>query len=104
MADWARDLDGVAVSRENTYICSEPGQQVIKDDIVQHGLNRVVIASCSPRLHEPTFRQMCEEAGLNSYLFEMANIREQCSWVHSNNKEGSHPKSQGPGGNGPGAG
>jgi heterodisulfide reductase subunit A len=94
VADWAENLDGVAISRENAYICSEPGQQVIKDDIKQHGLNRVVIASCSPRLHEPTFRAMCEEAGLNSYLFEMANIREQCSWVHTSNKDQATQKAK----------
>ncbi len=94
VAEWAAGLDGVAVSRENAYICSEPGQQVIKDDIAEHGLNRVVVASCSPRLHETTFRSMCKEAGLNPYLFEMANIREQCSWVHSHNKEEATQKAK----------
>lgn len=94
VADWAQDLEGVAVSRENAYICSEPGQQVIKDDIREMGLNRVVVASCSPRLHEPTFKQMCSEAGLNPYLFEMANIREQCSWVHPGQKEEATQKAK----------
>ncbi len=73
---------GVVVSSNISYACSEPGQQQIKDDISEHKLNRIVIASCSPRLHEPTFKQMLKEAGLNPYLLEMANLREQCSWVH----------------------
>ena len=82
VAAMAAGLEGVAVSRDVPYACSEPGQQSIKEDIIESGLNRVVIASCSPRLHEPTFRQMLESAGLNPYLLEMANLREQCSWVH----------------------
>jgi heterodisulfide reductase subunit A len=76
--------DGVVVAGDIGYACSEPGQQQIKDDILEHGLDRIVIASCSPRLHEPTFRQMLKEAGLNAYVLEMANLREQCSWVHMN--------------------
>ncbi len=75
-------LDNVAVARDIQYACSEPGQQSIKDDIAEQNLDRVVIASCSPRLHEPTFRHMLESAGLNPYLLEMANLREHCSWVH----------------------
>jgi len=82
VAEWAKGLEGVTVSRDYSYMCSDPGQQLVKQDIREYGLNRIVVASCSPRLHEPTFRQMCAEAGLNPYLFEMANIREQCSWVH----------------------
>ncbi len=82
VAEWAKDVEGVSVSRAYTYMCSDPGQQMVKQDIQEQGLNRVVVASCSPRLHEPTFRKMCEEADLNPYLCEMANIREQCSWVH----------------------
>ena len=76
VAEWAKELEGVVVSRAYSYMCADPGQQLVKEDIREQGLNRVVIASCSPRLHEPTFRQMCAEAGLNPYLFEMANIRE----------------------------
>lgn len=83
VARFAKGLSDVVVSRDNRYICSEPGQQLIQDDIRDHGLNRVVVASCSPRLHEPTFRRACLGAGLNPYLVEMANLREQCSWVHS---------------------
>jgi heterodisulfide reductase subunit A2 len=78
---YARDLDAVVVARDYKFMCSEPGQNLIKDDIKELGLNRVVVASCSPMLHEPTFRHVCQEAGINPYLFQMANIREQCSWV-----------------------
>ena len=82
VAETAAGMDDVVVSKDIGYACSEPGQQQIKDDIIEHGLDRVVVASCSPRLHEPTFRQMLQTAGLNPYLLEMANLREQCSWVH----------------------
>jgi heterodisulfide reductase subunit A len=82
VAQFAQGLDGVVVGRDYQFMCSDPGQDMIKDDIKEHNLNRVVVASCSPRMHERTFRRACEEAGLNPYLFQMANIREQCSWVH----------------------
>ena len=94
VAEWAKGLEGVTVSREYSYMCSDPGQQLVKQDIREFGLNRIVVASCSPRLHEPTFRQMCTEAGLNPYLFEMANIREQCSWVHPHQKEDATEKAK----------
>lgn len=84
VSDSASGLDDVVVARDVPYACSEPGQQGIKEDIATHGLNRIVVASCSPRLHEPTFRRMLQDAGLNPYLLEMANIREHCSWVHMN--------------------
>ncbi len=67
---------------EYKFMCSDPGQGLVKDAIVKHDLSRVVVAACSPRMHEPTFRKACAMAGLNPYLFEMANIREHCSWVH----------------------
>jgi heterodisulfide reductase subunit A len=82
VADIASGYDGVVISKGIGYACSEPGQHEIKNDIEENGLDRVVIASCSPRLHEPTFRQLILSAGLNPYLLEMANLREQCSWVH----------------------
>jgi len=82
VAEFARGLDPVVVARDYKYMCSDPGQNLIKNDIKEQGLNRVVVASCSPRMHEPTFRHACQDAGLNQYLFEMANIREHCSWVH----------------------
>ena len=84
VARQASALSGVVVSKEIPYACSEPGQMTIKEDIKEHHLDRLVVASCSPRLHEPTFRRMMLQAGLNPYLMEMTNLREQCSWVHMN--------------------
>jgi heterodisulfide reductase subunit A len=81
VAGFAQTLDGVVLARDYTYMCSDPGQDLIKQDIQEHGLNRVVVASCSPLMHEPTFRRACEEACLNPFFFQMANIREHCSWV-----------------------
>ncbi len=81
VARFAKGLDSVVVSRDYRFMCSDPGQNLIKEDIKTLGLNRVVVASCSPTMHEPTFRRVCQEAGINPYLFEMANIREHCSWV-----------------------
>ena len=83
VAEFAATLPGVTVARDYLYMCSDPGQRLIQEDIKAHNLNRVVVASCSPRMHEPTFRGAGEQAGLNPYLVEMANIREQCAWVHS---------------------
>ena len=81
VARFAQGLDSVVVARDYKFMCSDPGQELIKKDIRELGLNRVVVASCSPTMHEPTFRRACQEAGVNPYLFEMANIREHCSWV-----------------------
>ncbi|GAB4435313.1 MAG: hypothetical protein Kow00120_02080 [Anaerolineae bacterium] len=81
VAAYAQTLDGVVLAREYSYMCSDPGQDLIKQDIRELGLNRVVVASCSPLMHENTFRTACAEAGLNPFFFQMANIREQCSWV-----------------------
>ena len=83
VCDYAASLPGVAVAREYSYMCSDPGQALIREDIEGFELEKVVVAACSPRLHEHTFRAALEEAGINPYLLEMANIREQCSWVHS---------------------
>jgi heterodisulfide reductase subunit A len=82
VAEFANELPCVVIARDYQYMCSDPGQELIKNDIKERGLNRVVVASCSPRMHEPTFRNACEDAGLNPYCFEMANLREQCAWVH----------------------
>ena len=82
VAKYSSALPHVVLSKHNLYTCSDPGQETIEKDIKEHNLNRVVVASCTPRLHEPTFRRTCRDAGLNQYLFEMANIREHCSWVH----------------------
>jgi heterodisulfide reductase subunit A2 len=81
VVEFARGLPFVTVARDYKFMCSDPGQDMIKNDIRELGLNRIVVASCSPRLHEPTFRHTVAAAGLNPYFFEMANIREQCSWV-----------------------
>ncbi|CAO0823313.1 hypothetical protein DFAR_3630024 [Desulfarculales bacterium] len=94
VAEYAAGLPGVVLSTHDGYCCSEPGQMRIKADIAEHGLNRVVVASCSPRLHESTFRQCVAEAGLNPYLMEMANLREQCSWVHSHDPIAATDKAQ----------
>ncbi len=94
VAEFATSLPHVALSKDYRYVCSDPGLEMIKTDIIEQKLNRVVVASCSPRLHEPTFRKICEEAGLNKYLFEMANIREHCSWVHLHEKEEATEKAK----------
>ncbi|MFB3854135.1 MAG: 4Fe-4S binding protein [Vicinamibacterales bacterium] len=83
VAEQAAKLTGVVVSREYKYMCSDPGQELIRDDVEKHGLNRVVVASCSPLLHEHTFRTATAAAGLNQFYFHMVNIREHASWVHS---------------------
>jgi heterodisulfide reductase subunit A len=76
------EYEGVAYSIDYKYMCSDPGQSIIKQAIKERNLTGVVVAACSPRMHEPTFRRACSEAGLNPYLCEMANLREHCSWVH----------------------
>ena len=92
--EYAASLPDVVTAVRNRYTCADPGQQEIKRQIVEHNLNRVVVASCSPRLHEPTFRNCVSDAGLNPYLFEMANIREQCSWVHLHDRDAATRKAQ----------
>ena len=83
LREYAATLPHVVVARNYKYMCSDPGQELIKTDIAENGLNRVVVAACSPHLHEHTFRSACEEAGLNPYLCHMVNIREHDSWVHT---------------------
>jgi heterodisulfide reductase subunit A len=83
VAEVAKAMPNVVFTMDYKYMCSEPGQGVIRDAIIKHNLNRIVVASCSPRMHEPTFRKTLASAGLNPYLLEMANLREQCSWVHN---------------------
>ena len=82
VAEFAKGLENVVLAKDVLYACSEATQREIIADIQEHGLNRVVVAACSPKMHEPTFRAVLERAGLNKYLLEMANIREQDSWVH----------------------
>jgi heterodisulfide reductase subunit A len=83
VARWAgKNIPDVAISRDYKFMCSSLGQSMIEEDIKKEGLTRVVVAACSPHLHEKTFRRACENAGLNPYLLQMTNIREHCSWVH----------------------
>jgi len=92
--DYAKTLPNVVYAENNLYTCSQDTQEKIKAVIKEHKLNRVVVASCTPRTHEPLFRNTCREAGLNQYLFEMANIRDQCSWVHMKEPEKATAKSK----------
>jgi len=88
------DAENVVISKDIVYACSEPGQQQIKQDILDNNLDRVVIASCSPRLHEATFKKMIDSVGLNPYMLDMANLREQCSWVHMNDRDNATLKAE----------
>jgi heterodisulfide reductase subunit A len=81
VVEMAAKLPKVVIARDHKYTCSEPGQMLIQNDIRELGIDRVVVASCTPRMHEPTFRRTLEAAGLNPYFLEMANIREHVSWV-----------------------
>lgn len=83
----AERFHSVVIARDYPYMCSDPGQELIKKDITEYKLDRIVIAACSPRMHESTFRKTCESAGVNAYCVEIANIREQCSWVHDLKEE-----------------
>jgi heterodisulfide reductase subunit A len=94
VVEYAKTLPYVAYAEDNLYTCSSEGLEKIKDAIHRYNLNRVVVASCTPRTHEPLFRAACEEAGLNKYLFHMANIREQCSWVHMHELEKATEKAK----------
>jgi len=82
VVEYAKTLENVAYAEDNLYTCSQDTQKKIVEKIKEHKLNRVIVASCTPRTHEPLFMETVQEAGLNPYLFEMANIRDQCSWVH----------------------
>ncbi len=94
VAEYAKSLPNVVVAKDYRYMCSDPGQDLIADDIKKHDLNRVVVAACSPNMHEATFRNVLEKAGVNPYLVEMANIREHCSWVHREEPEKATEKSK----------
>jgi len=94
VAEYARGLPGVVFVQRNMYTCSDAGLKEIKTAIVEHRLERVVVAACTPRTHEPLFREACREAGLNPYLFEFVNIRDQCSWVHMREPEAATRKAQ----------
>jgi len=94
VVEYAKTLPNVVYVENNLYTCSNDTQDRIKEKIAEHHLNRVVVASCTPRTHEPLFRNTLAEAGLNPYLFEMANIRDQCSWVHMHEPEKATQKSK----------
>lgn len=87
VAEYAATIPGVAFATTYKYMCSDPGQELIRNSIQEHQLEQVVVASCSPRMHEKTFRKAVQAGGLNGYLFEMANIREQASWVHHDKEQ-----------------
>jgi len=92
---YAVEQPDVVCVMENRYSCADPGQNEIKAAIKEYGLNRVVVAACSPRMHESTFRNCVQEAGLNPFLYEMANIREMCSWCHPGNNQAATYKAKG---------
>jgi heterodisulfide reductase subunit A2 len=94
VAEWARQLPGVVHATDTLYACADSGQTLIKEDIKKYNLNRVVVSACSVRMHESTFRGAVSEAGLNPFLMEMANIREQCTWAHGHDKEGAMKKAK----------
>ena len=94
VARFAADLPDVVAVVRNRYTCADPGQKEIKQAIAEHNLNRVVVASCTPKIHEPTFRTCVADAGLNPYLMDMANIREHCSWVHMHDKAAATRKAK----------
>ncbi len=87
VAETSLTMPGVAFATNYKYMCSDPGQDLIKNAVEEHGLEQVVVASCSPRMHENTFRKAMSGAGLNPYMFEMVNIREHVSWVHTDKEE-----------------
>ena len=94
VVEYAKTLPNVVYAEANLYTCSQDTQKLIREKIQQYNLNRVVVASCTPRTHEPLFRETVREAGLNPYLFEMANIRDQCSWVHMHEPEKATEKAK----------
>ncbi len=94
LSRYAEGLEDVVAVVRNRYTCADPGQKEIQRAITEHDLNRVVIASCTPKIHEPTFRGCVVEVGLNPYLVEMANIREHCSWVHMKDKKAATAKAK----------
>lgn len=94
LAEWASHLPGVVRATDTLYACADSGQSLIKEDIKKHNLNRVVVSACSVRMHENTFRGAVQEAGLNPFLMEMANIREQCTWAHGHDRDGAFEKAK----------
>ena len=85
--EFAEKLDGVVVAKTYPFMCADPGQNLIKEAIKEYNLDRVVVAACTPKIHEPTFRNCIKEAGLSPYYLEFVNIREHCSFVHMTERE-----------------
>jgi heterodisulfide reductase subunit A len=94
VVEFAEKLPGVVRATDTLYACADSGQSLIKEEIKKYNLNRVVVSACSIRMHEPTFRAAVSEAGLNPFLMEMANIREQCTWAHGHDREGALQKAK----------
>ncbi len=94
VADYARGLPGVVLAKDDAYMCSDSGQRLVQDDVETHKLERVVVATCSPRMHEETFRKAVAKAGLNPYLVEIVNLREHVSWPHSHEPEKATEKAE----------
>lgn len=94
VVNFAEGLPGVVRATDTLYACADSGQKLIKEDIKKYNLNRVVVSACSVRMHEPTFRAAVAEAGLNPFLMEMANIREQCTWAHGHDPDGALKKAK----------
>jgi heterodisulfide reductase subunit A len=94
VAEYARTLPDVEYATDNLYTCAEDGLSAIREGIRKHNLNRVIVASCTPRTHAPLFQATCESAGLNKYLFTFVNLREHCSWVHMKEKEKATKKAR----------
>ena len=94
VVEFAEGLPDVVRATDTLYACADSGQRLIKEDIKKYNLNRVVVSACSVRMHEPTFRAAVAEAGLNPFLMEMANIREQCTWAHGHDRQGATDKAK----------
>lgn len=94
LREFAESLPNVVVAKTNKFTCSDPGQNIIKNDIIELDLNRIVVAACTPKIHESTYRAILMEAGLSPYYFQMVNIREHCSFVHQNEREKATEKAK----------
>jgi len=92
--DYVEHLPNVTIARVNDFTCSDPGQNIIKNDILELDLNRVVVAACTPKIHESTYRAILIEAGLSPYFFQMVNLREHCSFVHAKDRKNATEKAK----------
>ena len=94
LKDFVEPLPNVVIARINKFTCSDPGQNIIKNDILELDLNRIVVAACTPKIHESTYRAVLMEAGLSPYYFQMVNLREHCSFVHQGDKQKATQKAK----------